>query len=40
MKDFKNFVLENTMEDVAEYCARKAVENTLDMGCSDTMFLT
>lgn len=32
MKDFKNFVLENTLEAVAAYCANKAIE----LGCSES----
>lgn len=32
MQEFKNFVLNNTLEDVANYCAAKAVE----LGCDES----
>lgn len=32
MKDFKDFVLNNTLEDVANYCAAKAIE----LGCDES----
>ncbi len=32
MKDFKDFVLNNTLEDVANYCAAKALE----LGCDES----